>query len=118
MSNPKLAACGIFYGGRIRLALAGSNPPAIERAKDIKCPVIGFFGSLDQNPSPADVDAYDAALTKAGVEHVFHRYDGANHAFQDNFAQKYHPEASEDAWKKALAFFEAKLKKPAAVTAK
>jgi carboxymethylenebutenolidase len=63
---------------------------------------------------------YDAALTKAGVEHVFHRYDGANHAFQNQFeAERYHPQAAEDAWKKVLAFFDAKLKKTAvAATAK
>src|SRR6185436_6532165 len=110
MSNPKLAACGIFYGGRIRQSMGAGNPPAIDLAGNIKCPVIGSFGNLDKGPSPEDVDAYDAALTKAGVEHVFHRYDAANHAFQDKFGDRYHPEAAEDAWRKALAFFAAKLK--------
>ena len=112
MSNPKLKACAVFYGGRVRQTMGAGNPPAIDRAKDIKCPVIGFFGNLDASPSPEDVNVYDEALTKAGVEHVFHRYDGANHAFQNNYApDRYHPEASEDAWKKVLAFFAAKLKK-------
>ena len=111
MSNPKLRACAIFYGGRVRQAMGAGNPPAIDRAADIKCPVIGFFGNLDTGPSPQDVDVYDEALTKAGVEHVFHRYDGANHGFQNQFSSdRYHPEAAEDAWKKVLAFFEAKLK--------
>jgi carboxymethylenebutenolidase len=112
MSNPKLKACAIFYGGRIRQAMGAGNPPAIDLAGSIKCPVIGFFGSLDKGPSPEDVDVYDAALTKAGVEHTFHRYEGANHAFQDQFSEeRYHPEAAEDAWTKVLAFFAAKLKK-------
>jgi carboxymethylenebutenolidase len=112
MSNPKLKACAIFYGGRIRQAMGAGNPPAIDLAGSIKCPVIGFFGSLDKGPSPEDVDVYDAALTKAGVEHTFHRYEGANHAFQDQFsAERYHPQAAEDAWTKVLAFFDAKLKK-------
>jgi carboxymethylenebutenolidase len=110
MSNPKLAACAIFYGGRIRAAMGEGNPPAIERAGEIKCPVIGFFGSLDKNPAPEDVDVMDATLTKAGVEHAFHRYEGANHAFQDSSGDRYHPQAAEDAWKKALAFFASKLK--------
>ena len=58
------------------------------------------------------MDDYDAALTKAGVEHVFHRYDGAGHAFQSfNNPERYRHEASEDAWGKVLAFFEEKLKK-------
>ena len=112
MSNPKLKACAIFYGGRIRQAMGAGNPPAIDLAGSIKCPVIGFFGNLDKGPSPEDVDVYDAALTKAGVEHTFHRYEGANHAFQDQFAaERYHPQAAEDAWTKVLAFFDAKLKK-------
>jgi carboxymethylenebutenolidase len=75
----------------------------------IRCPVIGFFGNEDTTPSREDVDAYAAALASAGVEHVFHRYDGAGHAFQsfDN-PERYRPEASEE---KVLAFFAEKLKK-------
>ena len=87
------------------------TPPAIDLAPAIRCPVIGFFGNEDTGPSPQDVDDYDAALTKAGVPHVFHRYDGAGHAFQSfNSPERYRPEASEDAWRKALAFFAEKLK--------
>ncbi|NND48729.1 MAG: hypothetical protein HKN60_00590, partial [Rhizobiales bacterium] len=63
---PALKACAIFYGGRIRVAMGPNTPPAIELAGNIKCPVAGFFGNEDQNPSPEDVDAYDAALTAAG----------------------------------------------------
>ena len=110
MSNPRLKACAIFYGGRIRAAMGEGNPPAIDLAANIKCPVIGFFGNLDKNPSPEDVDAYDAALAKAGVPHTFHRYDGANHAFQNEFDERFNPKASEDAWQKVLAFFGEKLK--------
>ena len=49
-----------------------NNPPAIKLAPNIKCPVIGFFGNDDQNPSPEDVNDYRRALTDAGVEHEFH----------------------------------------------
>ena len=110
-TNPNYKACAVFYGGRIKLVMGEGNPPAIDLAPNIPCPVIGFFGNDDQNPSPADVDDYSAALEKAGVEHVFHRYDGADHAFQDFTREdRYHPEASEDAWEKVLAFFGEKLK--------
>ena len=110
-TNPRYKACAIFYGGRVRLVMGEGNPPVIGLAGAIRCPVIGFFGNEDTNPSPEDVDAYDAALTKAGVEHVFHRYDGAGHAFQSfNNPERYRAEASEDAWTKALAFFADKLK--------
>ena len=80
--NSRFKACIVFYGGRIRNAMGPNTPPAIDLAKNIKCRVAGFFGNNDSNPSPADVDAYDAALNAAGVPHIFHRYDGAGHAFQ------------------------------------
>lgn len=111
-TNKRYKACAIFYGGRVKLPMGKNSPPAIDLAAAIRCPVIGFFGNEDTNPTPADVDDYDAALTKAGVEHVFHRYDGAGHAFQSfNNPERYRKEASEDAWAKVLAFLGEKLKK-------
>ena len=111
-TNKRYKACAIFYGGRVKLPMGKNSPPAIDLAAAIRCPVIGFFGNDDTNPTPADVDDYDAALTKAGVEHVFHRYDGAGHAFQSfNNPERYRQEASEDAWVKVLAFLAEKLKK-------
>ncbi len=103
--NPKLAACVMFYGGRIKLPMGPSTPPAIDLVGNINCPVAGFFGNQDRNPSPEDVDDLDAALTTAGVTHVFHRYDDAGHAFQ-NFPtpERYNAKASDDAWRKVLAF--------------
>ena len=101
----------MFYAGRVKLVLGEGNPPAIDLTANITCPVMGFFGNKDENPSPKDVDDYSAALKKSGVEHTFHRYDGAGHAFQSfNSEERYHHNASEDAWEKVLAFFEEKLK--------
>lgn len=107
---PELAACAIFYGGRIKLPMGPGSVPPIELAGNIRCPVIGFFGNEDQNPTPADVDDYSAALSAAEVPHTFHRYDGAGHAFQ-NFPspERYREEASEDAWSKVLAFLDETL---------
>lgn len=111
-TDPRYRACAVFYGGRVKLPMGPGTPPAIALASSIRCPVIGFFGNDDTNPSPADVDDYERALAAAGVEHAFHRYAGAGHAFQsfDN-PERYRPEASEDAWRKALAFFAEKLKR-------
>ncbi|HKI99474.1 MAG TPA: dienelactone hydrolase family protein [bacterium] len=109
-SNRGYKACAVFYGGRIKLTMGPGTPPAIDLAPQIPCPVIGFFGNEDTNPSPADVDDYDAALTRAGIPHEFHRYDGAGHAFQSfNNSERYHEQASEDAWRKVLAFLGEKL---------
>lgn len=106
----ELAACAIFYGGRIKLPMGEGRPAPIELAGNIKCPVAGFFGNDDRNPTPEDVNDYDAALTSAGVPHTFYRYDGAGHAFQNfpNEAQ-YRKTQSEDAWTKVMAFFDEHL---------
>jgi carboxymethylenebutenolidase len=110
-TNPDYKACAVFYGGRIKAVMGAGNPPAIDLAPNITCPVIGFFGNDDQNPSPEDVNDLDAALTRAGVEHAFYRYDGAGHAFQSfDSRERYRHEASEDAWGKVLRFLQEKLK--------
>ena len=106
----ELAACAIFYGGRVKIPMGRGNPAPIELASGIRCPVVGFFGNDDRNPTPEDVDDYAKALESAGVRHEFFRYDGAGHAFQ-NFPtpERYREAASEDAWEKVLAFLKLEL---------
>lgn len=101
-----VAACAIFYGGRVKVGMGDNAVPPITLASQIRCPVAGYFGDEDQNPTPADVDDYASALSDAGVSFDFHRYPGAGHAFQ-NFPspERYREAQSEDAWKKVLAFF-------------
>ncbi len=97
--EPRYRACGVFYGGRVKLQFADGAPAPITLAK-------GIFGNEDQGPSPADVDDYQAALDANGVANEFHRYDGAGHGFQDfTNPERYRESQSEDAWQKALAFF-------------
>ena len=106
-----LSALAVFYGGRIKLAMGKDTPTAISLASNITCPVMGFFGNEDQNPTPEDVDDYERALEDAGVSYTFHRYDCAGHAFQ-NFPtpDRYREEQSEDAWEKVLQFLDTTLK--------
>lgn len=107
---PELAAMATFYGGNVKKALGAGNQPPLELTRFISCPVIGFYGNDDTNPSPKDVDDYSAALAAAGVPHEFHQYDGAGHAFQ-NFPmpERYNKAASDDAWDKVLEFLKDKL---------
>jgi len=104
-------ALAVFYGGNIKKGLGEGAIPPIDLAANIPCPVIGFFGNEDTNPSPADVDDYSEALSVAGISHEFHQYDGAGHAFQ-NFPmpERYNAEASEDAWGKLIDFLDEHLK--------
>ena len=109
--NPNYKAAAVLYGGRIKAGMGEGSRPPIELADRIPCPIIGVFGNDDGNPSPEDVDDLDAALTKAGIEHEFHRYDGAGHGFQDfTSEERYRKEASDDAWEKVLAFLDRQLK--------
>ena len=81
--NSRLAACTVFYGGRVMIPMGATNKAPIELTHQIGCKVAGFFGNDDTNPTPADVDDYELALRAGGVECEFHRYDGARHAFQN-----------------------------------
>lgn len=106
---PQLAASAVFYGGNIGAAL-GDGPSPLERTGDISCPVLGLFGEEDANPTPDDVAKIDAEMTRLGKAHEFHSYAGAGHGFHCEARGSYRPEAAQDAWAKALAFFNTHLK--------
>jgi carboxymethylenebutenolidase len=102
-------AAAVFYGGNIRKAW-GEGPSPFDRTAQISCPLLGIFGAEDGNPSPDDVEAIDAELTRYGKPHEFHSYDGAGHAFL-NFSNpaRYRPVQAGDAWAKLLAFLDRHL---------
>jgi carboxymethylenebutenolidase len=97
-------AAVMLYGGGVNQPRNG-KPPALTRAASIACPILGFFGKDDKNPSPTDMAAIDAELTRLGKKHEFHAYDGAGHAFQNFTDERYREASSEDAWRRFLAFF-------------
>lgn len=106
----ELAAAVVFHGGFITMARE-DRPAALDATPDISCPVAGFFGLDDQNPSPAHVAEITAAMDAAGKSHEFYSYEGTAHSFLDHTNPKaYRPESAADAWKKAVAFFTANLK--------
>ena len=95
---------------RQKRSRASTRWSSAERTAAIECPLVGFFGQDDTNPSPGDVDRIDAELTAKGKPHEFHRYEGAGHAFL-NFtnAERHRPAQAADAWGKLLAFLDARL---------
>ena len=103
-ASARLQAAVAFYGGNTRVAWGEGEPP-FERLGEIRCPVLGFFGGRDSNPSPEDRDAIDAELTRHGVEHRFHSFAGAGHGYMDfTNATRYHTEAATDSWPLTLEF--------------
>ena len=104
-----LAASVVFYGGNIMGSL-GDGPSPFDRTSGIACPVLGLFGEEDANPTPDDVNTIDAEMTRLGKTHEFHQYAGAGHGFHCDVRGSYRAEAAQDAWGKALAWFDANLK--------
>jgi carboxymethylenebutenolidase len=76
-----------------------------QRAAEMEAPILALQAGDDQNIT-AEVNAqFEAALELAGVEHEIVTYDGAPHSFFDRKQAEF-AEASEDAWRRTLAFLE------------
>lgn len=79
--------------------------PVIDRAKDMRCPLLGLFGAEDSHPSPAEVAQIDAELTRLGKEHEFHTYENAGHGFFAADRAMYRVEAANEGWLRIWDFF-------------
>jgi len=108
-SKPVFKAAGVFYGGDIMKAW-GNGPTPFDLTPYIHCPIAGFFGAEDANPSPADVDRIAAQLDKYRKPREFHRYPEAGHAFL-NFTNPatYREGPARDAWDKLIPFLQRNL---------
>jgi carboxymethylenebutenolidase len=77
----------------------------IERASAIDCPILALQAGDDQGITAADNAAFERALTDADVEHEIVVFEGAPHSFFDR-KQADFTEASDDAWRRSLAFID------------
>jgi carboxymethylenebutenolidase len=68
-------------------------------------PILALMGGDDPGIPLEDVNAFDDALTAAGVEHELVVYPGAPHSFFDRKHEEFASE-SEDAWNRVLGFLE------------
>lgn len=90
--------------------LSDKRPVApVDLTPDLQSPLLGIFGNDDQSPSPAQVDAHEAELTRHGKDFEFHRYDGAGHGFFYYHTPRYRPEQAMDAWAKLFVFLDRTL---------
>ena len=76
-----------------------------ERASEIEAPILALQAGDDQNITKEKNDAFEAALTEAGVDHEIVVYEGAPHSFFDRKQEEF-ADASADAWRKVLEFIE------------
>lgn len=113
----KAGIVGFCMGGRLVLASATTldtiaaavpfygSPLSDEEAATVKAPVQGHYGADDGGIPVDGVKAMEAALEAAGVENEFYIYEGAPHAFFNDTAASYRPEAAAQAWERTLAWF-------------
>jgi carboxymethylenebutenolidase len=91
---PQEDAAVVFYGAPI--------PDESVMAK-VKAPVIAFAGTDDIRVSEA-TQAADAKMRKLGKSYEFHIYQHATHGFMEYQQVGGNPEATKDAWPRAMAF--------------
>jgi carboxymethylenebutenolidase len=100
--NPDVGACVVFYGG---------HPKAQPDLKALRAPVLGLWAGKDGFVTPEVVKKLDEQLTALGKRHEFHTYPNADHAFfNDTRNEVYDQQASKDAWKRTVDFFNHELK--------
>src|SRR5579859_1287148 len=108
-----LAACVLdldaavdCYGGFVAetppQGLPATMQPVIERAADLRCPLLGLFGADDTHPSPAETEKTAEVLKRHGKTYGFHTYEGAGHGFFASDRASYRPEAANQAWQRVF----------------
>jgi len=129
-SNGKVGVIGYCSGGRQSFLTACSLPvdaavdcygafvvgtppegmpmklqPIVDRARDLRCPLLGLFGDDDSYPSPEEVAELERVLKDLGKTYEFHSYEGAGHAFFSVDRTSYRPEAANDGWQRVFEWF-------------
>lgn len=119
-SNAKIYSVGWCFGGMWSLQTAilagpqakgtvmyyGRPETNMDKIKSIQCDIIGFFGNLDQAPSPAMVNDFEKNMKAAGKNLSVNRYE-AGHGFANPSNPSFNATATADAYAKAIAFLKA-----------
>jgi carboxymethylenebutenolidase len=95
-----------FYGWPLGLKRWPDRPKPIDAVPRYKSAVLSIFGGADEGIPQADVDAFNAACSKAGVKHDSTVYPGAPHSFFDRKFEEF-ADASADAWRRVQGFVKA-----------
>jgi carboxymethylenebutenolidase len=104
--NSGLKAAVAFYGSLVDPDTQKSIWPKspIERAAEMKAPVLGLYGEVDQGIAVSQVETMKNALKDAGKTFEIKIYPGAPHGFHADYRASYRKEAAEDAWNQMVAW--------------
>lgn len=115
-----VASVGFCMGGALSALLAGKDenlkgavifygrPPDEEVVRGINCPVLGFYGELDEGIT-GKISDLSQMMKNHGKSFEFHVYEGAQHAFFNDTRTSYNVDAARDAFARALVFFKEQL---------
>jgi carboxymethylenebutenolidase len=109
---PNLSASVDYYGS-VRFAKTSDREPVspLDRARDIQAPFLAHFGTFDRLISAEDIEALEAELKRASRPYELVTYNGAPHAFDEDFRPAaYRPVASKLAWERTMTFLDWHLK--------
>jgi carboxymethylenebutenolidase len=101
IEEPDLDAAVIYYGRLI------DDP---QQLMQIHARVLGIFGTKDKGIPQEAVASFDAALTKAEVQHEIYSYE-AEHAFANPSNAIYDEKSAAAAWEKTRKLLDKSLKK-------
>ena len=95
-----LAGAVGFYG---RPGSRDGQPGPEQLAPQMEAPILALQAGADQNITAEQNEAFERALSDAGVEHELVVYEGAPHSFFDRKQEEF-AAASDDAWQRTLDF--------------
>jgi len=96
--NQNIQAAVPFYG----------SAPPLEEVPNLNAAVLGIYAGNDSRIN-AGLPDLEAALMEHQKEYEFITYPGADHAFFNDTAQRFHPEAASQAWVETLRWLERHL---------
>jgi carboxymethylenebutenolidase len=118
----KVAIMGFCMGGALTLIAAAKIPeldvgicfygiPPAEAADParIAVPLQCHFANQDDWCTPAAVNAFEATVKQAGVNHELFRYEAQHGFFNEQRPEVYDPDASKLAWERMLGFLNTHL---------
>jgi carboxymethylenebutenolidase len=111
----KVGSVGFCFGGRMSFELAAADPalsaavvfygigPREEAIERIGCPVLGLYGSLDENVTK-DVPRAARMMERHGKVFEHEVFDRTGHAFARPGSKGYHEGNAARAWERTDAF--------------
>jgi carboxymethylenebutenolidase len=100
VNSADMKAAVAYYGGQ----------PKAEDVAKVKGAVLLHYAGLDERIN-AGIPAYEEALNQAKVKYELYKYEGVNHAFNnDTNEARYDPNAAKLAWERTIKFFNDNLK--------